>query len=44
MTPQEILTCITLAVSSWTLLEVIRQGKIIAAMKARLKMMDENDQ
>lgn len=42
MSPQEILTTVTLAVSGWTLLEVIKQGKEIAALKAQLAL-DEHD-
>lgn len=35
MTPQEILTSITLAVSGWTLMEVIRLGKHFARLDQR---------
>lgn len=42
MQPSELIQYIGLAVSGWTLLEVIRQGKSIVAIKTRLKMETEN--
>jgi hypothetical protein len=35
MTPQEILTAITLAVSGWTLVKVIGMGERLAALTER---------
>jgi len=42
MNPTEILLTISLAVSGWTLLEVIRLGKDVAVLKAQLNQPKEN--
>ena len=42
MNSSELVQYIALAVSGWTLLEVIAQGKTIVAIKTKLKMQNEN--
>lgn len=37
MNPSDILQTITLGIAGWTLLEVISQGKAVAAMKQKLR-------
>lgn len=41
MSATEILTGITLAVSGWTLLKVIKLGEDVAVLKAKLKTKNE---
>jgi hypothetical protein len=41
--PAEILTTITLAVSGWTLIKVIRQGEVLAALQQKLKDLPCNN-
>jgi hypothetical protein len=43
MTPADILTAITLGVSGWTLLKVIKLSEDVSAMRERVRNIDQNN-